>query len=325
VTSTLARQPAAAGPQRSPARWDRRWWIGALFALLVWSVWTAGLDPSELINGRGWRQVRAFFAAMFQPDLSGGLLRLAVRESAVTVGYAVLGSALATAIGLVGGVLLTERIWMPQHGEMSAGGRFGWILTRLTLTVPRSMHEVVFGLVLVNVLGLNPLVAILAIGIPFGAITARAARRRGDRYRDEASRHRFRTADVVPGRHDAKCSRRPGVVRLLSLRVCAEVGCRAGNHRGRWARIPVGTVVPVVAIRRDVDDALGAHHPVWVGRSLVIFGASSWNHSHRGDKRNTSRRRSAAASRWRSRGSSCSLQCPGVPCRHPIGLGLARH
>ena len=35
------------------------------------------------------------------------------------------------------------------------------------------MHEVVFGLLLVNLLGLNPLVAILAIGIPFGAVTAK--------------------------------------------------------------------------------------------------------------------------------------------------------
>lgn len=35
------------------------------------------------------------------------------------------------------------------------------------------MHEVVFGLVLVSILGLDPLVAVLAIGIPFGAVTAK--------------------------------------------------------------------------------------------------------------------------------------------------------
>ena len=44
---------------------------------------------------------------------------------------------------------------------------------RMLLVVPRSMHEVVFGLILVNILGLNPLVAVLAIGIPFGAVTAK--------------------------------------------------------------------------------------------------------------------------------------------------------
>ena len=44
---------------------------------------------------------------------------------------------------------------------------------RLMLTIPRGVHEAVWALLLVNVLGRDPLVAVLAIGIPFGATTAK--------------------------------------------------------------------------------------------------------------------------------------------------------
>jgi phosphonate transport system permease protein len=43
----------------------------------------------------------------------------------------------------------------------------------LLIAVPRGIHELVWGLFFINVLGLDPLVAVLAIGIPFGAITAK--------------------------------------------------------------------------------------------------------------------------------------------------------
>lgn len=150
----------------------RRFWLGFAFVIVVWSVLRAGVTPGEMVNTRGWSQVREFFAAMVSPDLSGSFLELVVRESAVTVAYALLGTILALAIGTVGGVLLTERMWEPLSGPMGRG-RLGWGIGRFLFAIPRSMHEVVFGLMLVNILGLNPLVAILAIGIPFGAVTAK--------------------------------------------------------------------------------------------------------------------------------------------------------
>jgi phosphonate transport system permease protein len=41
------------------------------------------------------------------------------------------------------------------------------------LAFPRAIHELIWGLVLLQVLGLNPLVGVLAIAIPFGAIVAK--------------------------------------------------------------------------------------------------------------------------------------------------------
>lgn len=171
MTATVER-PARAVPTRPPGDAGRRWWAAVIAAAVGWSIRTAGIDPSEIVNERGWGQVGAFFAAMVSPDLSRDMLALTVRQAGVTVGYALLGTALAIVIGSIGGVLSTERIWSAQHGAMGLG-RIGWGTVRVLLAIPRSMHEVVFGLLLVNILGLDPLVAVLAIGIPFGAVTAK--------------------------------------------------------------------------------------------------------------------------------------------------------
>lgn len=169
--TTLAPVAGTAIPMK-PVRKDRRWWALTLSAVIGWSVLKAGANPADVINARGWSQVQNFFAAMFRPDLSRTMIELTIRESAVTVGYALVGTAVAIVIGIIGGPLLTERVWSPLHGPMDRG-RLGWLVARVAFAIPRSMHEVVFGLILVNILGLNPLVAVLAIGIPFGAVTAK--------------------------------------------------------------------------------------------------------------------------------------------------------
>jgi len=48
-----------------------------------------------------------------------------------------------------------------------------WLAIRALLAFPRAIHELVWGLFFVNLWGLDPLTAILAIAIPFGAITAK--------------------------------------------------------------------------------------------------------------------------------------------------------
>jgi len=154
-------------------RWDRRFWALAAVAITLWSANRAGLDATGIINERGWGQVSEFFGAMFRPDLSPSFVRLAIEEAGTTLGYAVLGTALALAIGTLFGPVLSERFWAPITGPPSRRVRWIWRTLRFIFAAPRAIHEVVFGLLLVNILGLNPLVAVLAIGIPFGAVTAK--------------------------------------------------------------------------------------------------------------------------------------------------------
>ncbi len=72
----------------------------------------------------------------------------------------------------LGGLLVAERPWEIGTRIAPAHHAIRW-LTWLAFVIPRAVHEVIWALLLVQVLGFDPLVAILAIGIQFGAITAK--------------------------------------------------------------------------------------------------------------------------------------------------------
>ncbi|MDE0803797.1 MAG: ABC transporter permease subunit [Acidimicrobiales bacterium] len=143
--------------------------VRIVVALVVGAAVVRAGDPSGSWNAGGLDRFWDFFAAAASPELSGDFLALTWRESLVTLSYAILGTALAVTIGLIGGALLTRR-WWESTADRSTG--IGWRIARTAGVLPRSIHEVVWGLLLLNVLGLDPMVAVLAIGIPFGAITA---------------------------------------------------------------------------------------------------------------------------------------------------------
>jgi phosphonate transport system permease protein len=95
-----------------------------------------------------------------------------------TLAFAVTGSFLSLILGLVGGVLASEVWWeslFPKRNTSHhlAAFRAPWLAVRSVLAVLRSIHEIIWGLFFVNVIGLDPLTAILAIAIPFGAVTAK--------------------------------------------------------------------------------------------------------------------------------------------------------
>jgi phosphonate transport system permease protein len=49
------------------------------------------------------------------------------------------------------------------------------LLARL-LALPRAIHELIWGLILLQLIGLEPVVAVAAIAIPYGALVARVVR-----------------------------------------------------------------------------------------------------------------------------------------------------
>ena len=107
---------------------------------------------------------------MLHPSLEPDFLLVVLDASLITVVFAALGTAGALVIGVVGGVVLSDAAW--QH-RPPAPVRLVRLLLRGILVAVRSIHEVVWALLLVSVLGLDPLVAVLAIAIPFGAQTAK--------------------------------------------------------------------------------------------------------------------------------------------------------
>lgn len=165
---------SAAGRRGSGPGWNpRRVWAVLVGGAIVWSLWRAEAGPGSF-NSRGWPLVQDFAAAAVSPDLSSDFLSIVADAMAVTVAYAVAGTALSVVIGVIGGVVTSETWWRrdPQH-RRGPGIGTGWWVARSLAAVPRGIHEAVWALFLLQILGRDPMVAVLAIGIPFGAITAK--------------------------------------------------------------------------------------------------------------------------------------------------------
>ncbi|MBW3651872.1 MAG: ABC transporter permease subunit [Actinobacteria bacterium] len=161
-------QPAGGSPGTRRRGWSRRRWVALSLVVVGWSLARAGVGREELVNPGGWELLGRFVAAAVRPEVSPGFLRLTLDAALTTLSYAVLGTVLSVVLGLVFGVLASETWW-----GRGRSGRRGWVVVRALLSLPRGVHEVVWGLFLVIVLGLDPLVGILAIGIPYGMVTAK--------------------------------------------------------------------------------------------------------------------------------------------------------
>ena len=160
-----------------PTRWSSRLlWLLVLVVAVAWALWSAGVGRRELVNPGGWTLLSRFWKAALRPELSGDFLRVAWSSTLTTVAFAVLGTALSVVIGCVGGVLTSETWWRrsrPGKAGRPAGVRPGWYVGRVLSGLPRGVHEAVWGLFLVSVLGRDPMVGVLAIALPFGAVTAK--------------------------------------------------------------------------------------------------------------------------------------------------------
>ncbi|MGY1721068.1 PhnE/PtxC family ABC transporter permease [Blastococcus sp. SYSU DS0552] len=156
-----------AAPPELRLRRDRRRWVWGLagLSLLGWALAGNGLFSGSVLNPAGTAQVGRFLSAALRPELGGEFLRVVAGSTLVTVAYAVLGAGLAVLLGALAAVPVSRTAW--------GGRRTGWLLTRGVLALPRGLQEAVWGLLLVNVLGLDPWVGVLAIAVPYGAITAK--------------------------------------------------------------------------------------------------------------------------------------------------------
>jgi len=141
----------------------RRRLVVVALAALGWAVGWAGVGDG-VVNTGGISGFGRFWAAVFNPELGGEFVRLTIEATAVTLSFAVLGTALTLLIGVIGAVAVSELV---------AGNGVAWRLSRFVLAVPRSIHEILWAVLLVQVFGFDPLVAVLAIGVPFGAVAAK--------------------------------------------------------------------------------------------------------------------------------------------------------
>ncbi|MGC6483754.1 MAG: phosphonate ABC transporter [Synechococcus sp.] len=123
------------------------------------------------IHGGGLETWSQFLLAAAHP--SGDPLLLASLRAGlqVTVTTALVSWGLSTLIGLSLGVLSSDVVWSSWRLPFQPAP-----LLRSLLTIPRSIHELLWGLLLLQVMGLHPWVAVAAITIPYAALVARVVR-----------------------------------------------------------------------------------------------------------------------------------------------------
>lgn len=165
------------GELRLPRIFNRRgFWLLLGTSTIIWSAWQTDIFGRDLVNEGGWELVRRFIRAGLRPELSPEFLALTLDAALVTLAYAAAATLLFVIIASAGGVLASEVWWQTLFRAGRGGslrGRTPWTAIRAVLALPRAVHEVIWGLFFIKVLGLDPLTAILAIAIPFGAIGAK--------------------------------------------------------------------------------------------------------------------------------------------------------
>lgn len=145
-------------------------WSFILLISLVWSLHVAGIFQGDLINVGGMSLVISFLKASVSPDISPEFLYVTLNATLTTLAFATCGTFFSLIIGIVGGLFSSQAWWNSLFPHNSTAP---WLFIRGFLAIPRSIHEGIWGLFFVNIFGLDPLVAISAITIPFGAITAK--------------------------------------------------------------------------------------------------------------------------------------------------------
>jgi ABC-type phosphate/phosphonate transport system permease subunit len=140
----------------------------------------------------GLRAAGALARSVLAPDLSPAFLLTAAQAALVTVSYAVAGMTVALLVGLPAALALSGvTVARPLPRRLLTGA------TRLVMGAFRAVHELVWALLFLVILGPVPAAGVLAIGLPYGATIARVI---GERLQDvpAAPLEALRSAGATP-------------------------------------------------------------------------------------------------------------------------------
>lgn len=143
--------------------------VAGVGAAVVWALTRALPADGEVVNHGGIRLLGTIAAHALHPAHGPEFLGVVASAAVTTVALALLGTMAALGLGLVGGIVLADVTWGERLPWSVRTGR--WLL-RAAFVAVRSVHELVWALLFVSVLGFDPLVAVLALALPFAAQAA---------------------------------------------------------------------------------------------------------------------------------------------------------
>ncbi len=161
--------------------------LGGSFLLSVGAI-----SGNALLGSGGAAATRSLLLSLLHPELAPEFLLVAARATLLTASYAVAGMSVALLVGLPGALAVSGVLARRRTARLVTV-----LGSRSVFATLRAVHELVWALLLLTILGLNPLAGILAIGIPYGATIARVL---GDRLLDvpQAPLDALRSAGASP-------------------------------------------------------------------------------------------------------------------------------
>jgi phosphonate transport system permease protein len=169
---------------------------GAVIVLLVaagcWAAWTLQLDPRALWPGaEGWQLAGEFFGRAWRPALAHQasdlppdtphLVVIAGRAAVKTVVFAAAAMPPSILLGLLLGFGASTAWWSGDRGRGGPAPRRWWTLVgpgvslvcRLIASALRSVHELLWAVLLLAAFGVTPLAAVVALALPYGGTLAK--------------------------------------------------------------------------------------------------------------------------------------------------------
>jgi len=143
-------------------------------ALPLWPLLLGLVFPALLVvlamdlHGGGLNLLGRFARAAFQPSLDPAVIASLLKGLQVTLITALLAWGFSCLVGCALGLLSSRHVWLLLNGTTK-----GAALVRRLLAPLRSLHELIWGLLLLQMFGLNGWVAVLAIAFPYSALLAR--------------------------------------------------------------------------------------------------------------------------------------------------------
>ncbi len=149
-------------------RFREKLWVLVFLGAIAFSLYQGLIGQEDIFNPGGLPLLWRFCRASLQPDLSPQFLHLTFHGTLTTLAYAVCGTFLSILLGIILGVFSSKVWWWFVWRNP-----YLWVGMRGLLAFPRAIHEAIWGLFFLNIWGLDPLTAIFAIAIPYGAIVAK--------------------------------------------------------------------------------------------------------------------------------------------------------
>lgn len=144
--------------------------------LVVIALFYIGFFDFNWFNSTGQSLVVKFVEASIHPTLEFNFLRIIGKAIITTILYGIATTILCSFIGFFVGMLSSELFWeslVPIHNRKKNIYKLPWYFIRFFTTTFRSVHEIIWGLFLINIIGLDPLVAVISISVPYGLVTAK--------------------------------------------------------------------------------------------------------------------------------------------------------